>query len=229
VLDIIQSFSGAGNGVQVAFGNGNGSFKAVTNLVFGGTDHRGLTVGDLNDDGNVDIVTAEMAENAVYTLLGNGDGTFMSAQRINTTGNSRRVLVEDFNNDFIADILATDFTVGGSDMIFQSHARTVLQGAIDVSTQSAARKSLDKLRIDLDRISKGQSSIGAFQSRLEVAAATLSTARNEFTNAAARITDADIAQESAELLRLQILRSSSSALLAQANQQPQLALLLLKG
>ena len=58
---------------------------------------------------------------------------------------------------------------------------------------------------------------------------------NEVSNAAAenfqaarsRILDADIASESAELVRTQILQQAASAVLAQANQQPALALQLL--
>jgi flagellin len=51
---------------------------------------------------------------------------------------------------------------------------------------------------------------------------------HEATTAEARITDADTAENSAALLRSNILQQASSAVLAQANQQPALALTLLR-
>jgi flagellin len=50
----------------------------------------------------------------------------------------------------------------------------------------------------------------------------------ETANAASRITDADIALESAQLVRQQILQQAATAVLAQANQDPALAVRLLK-
>lgn len=56
---------------------------------------------------------------------------------------------------------------------------------------------------------------------------TLDASRENYMAANSRITDADIAEESSTLVRLQILREAASAVLAQANQQPSLAIKLL--
>ena len=85
----------------------------------------------------------------------------------------------------------------------------------------------DTTRTAMERISRERGAIGATQSRLGVAAENLQAARINFEQAASRIIDADIARESAELVRLNILQRTSSAVLAQANQSPALALSLL--
>jgi flagellin len=69
--------------------------------------------------------------------------------------------------------------------------------------------------------------LGAAQSRLETTIENMSSARENFQAAESRIRDADIAFEAAELMRLNILEQAGTAVLAQANQQPQLVLQLL--
>jgi flagellin len=56
----------------------------------------------------------------------------------------------------------------------------------------------------------------------------LSTARESFQSAESAITDADVAQEAAEMARLNVLQQASTAILSQANFQPELALKLLE-
>jgi flagellin len=62
---------------------------------------------------------------------------------------------------------------------------------------------------------------------LEVTISNLQVARENFKAAESRIRDVDVASEAAELTRLNILQQAGAAVLAQANQQPQLALQLL--
>jgi flagellin len=73
-----------------------------------------------------------------------------------------------------------------------------------------------------------RASLGASQSRLEVAATTLSIERQNIESAISRIRDVDVAQESTTLARNQILVQSGTAMLAQANQMPQSVLKLLQ-
>jgi flagellin len=62
---------------------------------------------------------------------------------------------------------------------------------------------------------------------LTVAITNLTVARENFAAAESQIRDTDVAQQAAELTRLGILQQAGSAVLAQANQQPALALSLL--
>jgi flagellin len=97
-----------------------------------------------------------------------------------------------------------------------------------VSTQDAAQTALDTVKAAISSISSIRGSLGATESRLRVAINNLQVARENFAAAESRIRDADIAFEAAELTRLTILQQAGSAVLAQANQQPALALALLR-
>jgi flagellin len=61
-----------------------------------------------------------------------------------------------------------------------------------------------------------------------VAINALTVSRENFAAAESRIRDVDVASEAAELTRLNILQQAGAAVLAQANQQPSLALNLLR-
>jgi flagellin len=74
-----------------------------------------------------------------------------------------------------------------------------------------------------DEISK----VGAFQSRLGFAVRQLQTMAVGQAEASSRIIDADIAEETARLVSGQVLQQSASAVLAQANLTPEIALRLL--
>jgi len=71
--------------------------------------------------------------------------------------------------------------------------------------------------------------IGAYQNRLESIAASLEVQQTNLTSANSTIKDADVASESAEYVKAQILQSASATLLTQANSAPQIALTLIQG
>ena len=71
--------------------------------------------------------------------------------------------------------------------------------------------------------------IGAVQNRFVSAISSLSVASENLSAARSRIQDADVAQETAELTRTQILIQAGVSVLAQANQLPSVALSLLGG
>lgn len=102
---------------------------------------------------------------------------------------------------------------------------------IDTTTagaQSAAQNALDAINDAIDSLSSSRGTIGAAESRLSYAIDTLTVVRENYIAAESRIRDADIAQEVAEMVRLQVLQQAGAAVLAQANQQPQVALALLQ-
>ncbi|BAI81471.1 flagellin domain protein [Deferribacter desulfuricans SSM1] len=96
-----------------------------------------------------------------------------------------------------------------------------------VVDQESAQKAITKIDRALEFISGARSTIGAQVNRLEHAITNLDTARENLTASESRIRDLDIAEEMANFTRYQILQQSSTAMLAQANQLPQLALQLL--
>lgn len=99
--------------------------------------------------------------------------------------------------------------------------------ATDVESQSAARMALDAINAAISSCNRNRGTLGAAESRLDVTIRNLQVARENFLAAESRIRDVDVAAEAAELTRLNILQQAGSAILAQANAQPQLALQLL--
>lgn len=103
-----------------------------------------------------------------------------------------------------------------------------LLGTTTEFAQSASLQALSAVNGAIDSLSVKRGSLGASESRLESAINYLQVAQENFLAAESRIRDADVAQETAELVRLQILQQAGVAVLAQANQQPQLVIELLQ-
>ncbi len=93
---------------------------------------------------------------------------------------------------------------------------------------SSAAQYIDIIDAAIDDISSKKSTIGATMNRLDSALTSLITVIENNTAAKSTIMDADIAEESAEYTKQQILQQTSSALLVQANQLPSLALNLIQ-
>ena len=103
-----------------------------------------------------------------------------------------------------------------------------LTGTTSDFSQSAARAALAAINGAVTSLNTLRGNLGTAEARLNSAITNLSTSRENTIAAAARITDADIAVEAAELTRLNILQQAGAAVLAQANQQPSLAVQLLR-
>jgi flagellin len=103
-----------------------------------------------------------------------------------------------------------------------------IQGTTTENAQSAARLALDAVNSAISSLASTRGTLGATESRLQVAINNLAVARENFASAESRIRDVDVATEAAELTRLNILQQAGAAVLAQANQQPSLALSLLR-
>ncbi len=102
-----------------------------------------------------------------------------------------------------------------------------INGATALAGQSAARLALDAVNSAISSLATTRGTLGATEARLNVAITNLAVARENFAAAESRIRDVDVAAEAAELTRLNILQQAGAAVLAQANQQPALALNLL--
>jgi flagellin len=87
---------------------------------------------------------------------------------------------------------------------------------------------IDQIDAAIDFVSTERSVLGAAQSRFENAISYLQISYENQSAARSRIMDADYAQETANLSRAQILSQAGSAMVAQANQQPQSVLSLLR-
>ena len=98
---------------------------------------------------------------------------------------------------------------------------------VNVATFDDAQKSITKLDMALEQISKARATAGAQMNRLEYTINNLNTTRENMVAAESRIRDLDIAQASSDLAAQQVLMQSATAMLAQANQIPSYAMQLL--
>ena len=100
--------------------------------------------------------------------------------------------------------------------------------ALDFTTQTGAVAAIGVLSTALDSVSNDRSNLGAIGNRLSDAASTISTISQNLSAADSRIRDVDVASETSNMTRLSVLAQAGVAVLAQANQQPQIALKLLQ-
>ena len=79
----------------------------------------------------------------------------------------------------------------------------------------------------IDRVNERQSTLGAYQNRLESALDEISIQYENLVSSRSTIREADIAEESSAYIRSRILQQAAATLLATANQTPAIALELL--
>lgn len=101
---------------------------------------------------------------------------------------------------------------------------------IDVTTQQGAQDAMRIIDAAIEELAQRRGELGSFQSNfLESTVRSLAVAQENLTASESQIRDADMALEITAFTRLQILRESGMSILAQANQQPQGILSLLRG
>jgi flagellin len=103
---------------------------------------------------------------------------------------------------------------------------SVIAGS-EIDSRSAALLALDAIQGAITSVTRSRGILGAAESRLHTTIRQLATARESFQTAESTITDVDVAQEAAEMARLNVLQQAGTAILANSNFQPQLALKLL--
>jgi flagellin len=96
-----------------------------------------------------------------------------------------------------------------------------------VSTQGAAQSALTAIDAAIQLVSTARGNLGAVQNRLQSTINNLQVAVENTSAANSRIVDVDVAAESANMTKAQILAQAGVSVLSQANQSPQLALKLL--
>jgi flagellin len=114
-------------------------------------------------------------------------------------------------------------TVAGTDNTGAARAK------IDSSADATAIATvIDDIDAALDKVNSERATLGAAQSRFDAVISNLQVAAENQTAARSRIMDADFASETANMSRAQVLQQAGTAMIAQANQQPQQVLSLLR-
>jgi flagellin len=100
---------------------------------------------------------------------------------------------------------------------------------LSVKSNGSSLKTLSIVDAALQTVQNRRASIGALTNRLEGASTNLQISSENFSASESRIRNTDIAKESANLTKNQVLQQASAQILGQANQTSQLALSLLRG
>ena len=159
----------------------------------------------------VDRISSVTEFNGI-TMIASGAAAVSMHVGLNSSGN------DVISVGFSATDAATLGTSGGGGAL----------NTIDLATsQGSAQASLAVIDQSIADLSTARSTLGATQNRLEVTVSNLSSTRENLAAANSRIRDVDVAEETAQLTRNQILSQAGVAVLAQANQLPSAALSLL--
>ncbi len=232
----VQGMSVAGRNANDAISlsqTADGAMGSVSNIL---QTMRQLAVQSANgtntsaDRTSLDQEFQQLAQEATRTLGGtqfNGINVLASTNAqtfqigANATTNLDQISVSGYD-------WTTDTSVGGvlgTAVITGTQTAAISIGGTDGTAATAAITAIDTA---INGINTQRSTYGAIQNRFNNVVANLQTAGVNQSAAYSRIMDADYAAETANLSRAQILQQAGNAMVAQANQQPQQILSLLR-
>jgi flagellin len=182
----------------------------------------------------------ELAVQSANGVIGDDDRAYLQAEATQLQEEVKRIVDNTrFNGMEVLDGSYTSpvsFQVGpeSTDTVNVETTSFVMTGLnvygdADISTEAGARALIDQIDTDLEGVNTARAASGAVQSRMESIVMQLQIFSENTASARSRIMDTDYAQETANLARVQILQQAGSAMLTQANNQPQMVMQLLQG
>ena len=122
---------------------------------------------------------------------------------------------------------ASLFEKGDIKSLFGEEKADVAEKCAGLKKGTAASSMLDKIDAVINEISGRVTTLGAAQNRIESAVESIGVQTENITSSLSTLRDADVAEESSNYIKAQILQQASATLLATANQTPSIALNLL--
>jgi len=205
------------------------------------------------NDGISMIQTAQGATNEVASILQrmrelavqSANGTYSSSDRASIDAENTQLKSElgrlssvtKWNNiSLLSGGLSTNFQIGYGDAsanqvniaISSSVTASGLGISASLATASGATSLISQVDSAISTLNGIQGKLGATVNRLQMTADELTTNSTNLSQSQSRIQDTDYGMSSSNLARAQVLNHAATAMLAQANQQPQLVLQLLK-
>jgi flagellin len=161
----------------------------------------------------IDAIAARTSFNGQNLI----DGSMATVTFQTGFSESADVTSVDFSNSFNATSLGVSFV-----------ATVTTAGSYAGVTQADFVNLATEVETAIDNVNDFRGRFGAIQNRLSSAISNLTAQSENLTSARSRVTDTDYAAETAQLTKGQILQQAATAMLAQANQMPNVILSLLK-
>ena len=190
-----------------------------------------VTFGDDFTEGDVITVTANNKQ-FQYTVTAADAGAAAVGTAVATS--FAQAMGTTFS-DLAVTVSSGDVTFRGvADQTFETFVK-VTDGKLatveplEITSQSLSDTAIGGLDAALTKVNEARAEIGAVINRLNYAVDNMTNVSMNTSESRSRILDTDYAKASAELARTQIISQAATAMLAQANQQPQAVLQLLQG
>jgi len=197
--------------------------------------------GAMNETGNILTRFRELSIQAASDTIGDTERSFIDKEvmqlgqeidriALSTEFNGRKLLAGEGNaleiqvglkntpglDRFVYDVQKTNTT-----------ADALGVKGMSVSTKEAAQNNLEKIDAAITKLSENRSEMGALQNRLQSSINNMQVYHENLSGANSRIRDVDMANETAELTKNNILTQATTSVLGQANQNSMIALKLL--
>jgi flagellin len=189
------------------------------------SDQTGVTATFDTTTGRVDLTSIDgrninvaFAGNASANSTGLTSGTTYSSVKLSSSSQAGITIGGDDNEQ-------AGFEDGVTDATATAGAGV---SSLDLTTQAGASNAIDIVDAALANIDSARADLGAIQNRFESTIANLQNVSENVSAARSRIMDADFAAETAAMTKAQVMQQAGTAMLAQANQLPQIALSLLQ-
>jgi len=204
IVDDDANDDGTGLDVVVAGYRQDGTTASATSVTI-----------DSDAGGVVDGATSAVTASGTINVRGSLD---FSSAVVDSQYGALTIALADTGSEFTA--ATTTATLGA--------VTTLGVDSVDISTQSGSQDAIAIIDAAITQIDGFRADLGAIQNRLDSTISNLSNIAENVSAARSRIQDADFAQETANLTRIQILQQAGTAILAQANAAPQSVLSLLQ-
>lgn len=225
-----------------------GTLDSTNNIVINGETITGIVVqANDADDSLVNAINAVSSKTGVVASLGEDSSLVLTADdgrnidvTTNLAGAARTGLATETTGGSITlqstSAVSLTVTANGAGIGLGSAANTTVFGVnsakaistVDIRTRDGANLAIDISDVAIGQIASARGGLGAVQNRLESTVNNLSATSENLSAARSRIQDADFATETAQFTRNQIIQQAGVSILAQANQQTQIALSLLR-